>query len=177
VRPTDTAPWRLNGPGPYLDAMSEASNEADDDATDEELERIRERKKERLASGEGSTLSDGAGGSPAADTDAADAPDEPVHVDGQDDFEAVVADGVVLVDFHADWCGPCKMLEPVVADIAETTAATVAKVDVDAHQGLAREYGVQGVPTLLLFVDGELTERRVGVQDEGALRELVEQHT
>jgi thioredoxin 1 len=136
VRPTDTAPWRLNGPDPYLDAMSEASNEADDDATD-----------------------------------------EPVHVDGQDDFEAVVADGVVLVDFHADWCGPCKMLEPVVADIAETTAATVAKVDVDAHQGLAREYGVQGVPTLLLFVDGELTERRVGVQDEGALRELVEQHT
>jgi thioredoxin 1 len=54
--------------------------------------------------------------------------------------------------------------------------ATVAKVDVGAHQGLAREYGVQGVPTLLLFVDGEPAERRVGVQDEGALRELVAQH-
>ncbi|WP_135363380.1 thioredoxin [Halosimplex halophilum] len=156
--------------------MSEASDEAGDDPTDEELERIRERKKERLKSGEGSTLSDDAGDGNAADTDAADAPDEPVHVDGQADFESVVADGVVLVDFHADWCGPCKMLEPVVADIAETTAATVAKVDVDAHQGLAREYGVQGVPTLLLFVDGELTERRVGVQDEGALRDLVAQH-
>ena len=152
-------------------------SEANDDATDEELERIRERKRERLKSGEGSTLADdGTAGGSVTDSRAAGTPDEPVHVESQDDFAATVADGVVLVDFHADWCGPCKMLEPVVADIAGTTDATVAKVDVDAHQGLAREYGVQGVPTLLLFVDGELTERRVGVQDEGALRSLVEAH-
>ncbi|QLH83504.1 thioredoxin [Halosimplex pelagicum] len=152
-------------------------SEASDDRTDEELERIRERKRERLESGESSTLSDdGAADGSRADADAAAAPDEPVHVETEAEFEETVAQGVVLVDFHADWCGPCKMLEPIVADIAETTDATVAKVDVDAHQGLAREYGVQGVPTLLLFVDGEPAERRVGVQDEGALRDLVAQH-
>jgi len=153
-------------------------SEASDEPTDEELERIRERKREQLKSGESSTLSDGpAEGDSVSDVDRAETPNEPVHVESEADFEETVADGVTLVDFYADWCGPCKMLEPVVADIAETTAAIVAKVDVDAHQGLAREYGVQGVPTLLLFVDGEATERRVGVQDEGALRELVNGHT
>ncbi|WP_436931193.1 thioredoxin [Halosimplex halobium] len=155
--------------------MSEASDDGSDDPTDEELERIRERKRERLRSGEGSTLSDDGDDSPSG-AGGTTGPDEPVHVESEADFEETVAGGVVLVDFHADWCGPCQMLEPVVADIAETTAATVAKVDVDAHQGLAREHGVQGVPTLLLFVDGELTERRVGVQDESALRDLVAQH-
>ncbi|WP_415381744.1 thioredoxin [Halosimplex sp. TS25] len=147
-------------------------SEASDDATDEELERIRERKKERLRSEgpDAARASDGDG--QAAD----ETPDEPVHVEDQAHFEEVVADGVVLVDFYADWCGPCKMLEPIVDDIAETTDATVAKVDVDAQQGLAREYGVQGVPTMFLFVDGEATERRVGVQDEGALRDLIAQH-
>jgi len=150
-------------------------SEASDDATDEELERIRERKLERLKSGESSTLSDDAATGESG-ADAAAAPDEPVHVETESEFEETVAEGVVLVDFYADWCGPCKMLEPIVEDIAETTDATVAKVDVDAHQGLAREYGVQGVPTLLLFVDGEPAERRVGVQDEGALRALVDQH-
>ncbi|MFC7138309.1 thioredoxin [Halosimplex aquaticum] len=148
-------------------------SEASDDATDEELERIRERKKERLKS-EGPDAVTGA--SDADDGAGGDTPDEPIHVEDGSHFEEVVADGVVLVDFYADWCGPCKMLEPIVDDIAATTDATVAKVDVDAHQGLAREYGVQGVPTMFLFVDGEAAERRVGVQDEGALRDLIAQH-
>ena len=142
-------------------------SEASDDQNDEELERIREQKKERLQSDE---TADGSGGA------ATESPDEPVHVDGEGHFADVVGDGVVLVDFYADWCGPCKMLAPVVEDIAKTTDATVAKVDVDAHQGLAREYGVQGVPTVFLFVDGEATERLVGMQDEGTLRDLIEQH-
>jgi thioredoxin 1 len=148
-------------------------SEASDDPTDEELERIRERKKERLKS-EGP----GAAGASDAESGGADgeSADEPVHVEGQDHFEEVVVDGVVLVDFYADWCGPCKMLEPIVEDIAGTTDATVAKVDVDAHQGLAREYGVQGVPTLYLFVDGEPAERLVGVQDKSTLMDLVAGH-
>ncbi|WP_436924629.1 thioredoxin [Halosimplex amylolyticum] len=148
-------------------------SDASDDATEEELERIRERKKERLRS-EG--LEGGSGAADAGSGAAGDTPDEPVHVEDGGHFEEVVADGVVLVDFYADWCGPCKMLEPIVDDIAATTDATVAKVDVDAHQGLAREYGVQGVPTMFLFVDGEAAERLVGVQDEGSLRDLIAQH-
>jgi thioredoxin 1 len=82
----------------------------------------------------------------------------------------------VLVDFYADWCGPCKMLAPVVETIAAETTATVAKVDVDQHQNLAREYQVQGVPTVYLFADGESVERLVGMQDEGTLRDLIEQY-
>ncbi|QPV62984.1 thioredoxin [Halosimplex litoreum] len=152
-------------------------SDASDDATDEELERIRERKRERLEAGESSTLSgDSATDESEPGVGGVATPDDPVHIETESEFEETVAEGVVLVDFYADWCGPCKMLEPIVEDIAETTDATVAKVDVDAHQGLAREYGVQGVPTLVLFVDGEPAERRVGVQDEGALRELVGQH-
>ena len=105
------------------------------------------------------------------------APTEPVAVENAAHFEELVAErSPVLVDFYADWCGPCKMLEPTVKSIASRTAATVAKVDVDAHQDVARKYNVQGVPTLYLFADGEPVERLVGVQDEATLNDLVESH-
>ena len=84
---------------------------------------------------------------------------------------------VVLVDFYADWCGPCKMLEPTVEAIARKTDAAVAKVDVDQHQGLASQYGVRGVPTLLVFADGKQVEQIAGVQDEANLTKLVERHS
>ena len=100
----------------------------------------------------------------------ATARNEPVPIEGESHFEELVADDrVVLVDFYADWCGPCKMLEPIVEEIAAETDATVAKVDVDAHQGLAQSYQVQGVPTLYLFVDGEPADRMVGVQEKSDL--------
>ena len=102
---------------------------------------------------------------------------EPLHVDGQSHLDDIVEENdVVLTDFYADWCGPCQMLEPVVETVAAETAATVAKVDVDANQQLAAEYGVRGVPTLLLFADGEPVERLVGMQDEAQLRSVIEQY-
>jgi len=104
--------------------------------------------------------------------------DAPVAVNGESDLDELVATGdVVLADFYADWCGPCKALEPVVERIAETTEATVAKVDVDANQRLASSYGVRGVPTLVLFADGEQVEQVVGAQPEAQLRDLIEGHT
>ncbi|WP_134672363.1 thioredoxin [Halorussus marinus] len=141
--------------------------------TDDELEAIRERKREQLA-GERSD----AGSETRTDaTDGVGSTDEPVHVESVEQFSEITSgDGVVLVDFYADWCGPCKMLEPVVASVAETTPATVAKVDVDQHQGLASQYGVRSVPTLVVFADGEQVEQLVGMQDEQSLTRVVERH-
>ena len=124
----------------------------------EDIDDIRERKREELRSKAGS-------------------PDDPVHVEGNEHLEELLEDNrVVLVDFYADWCGPCKMLEPTVEEIAAGTDAAVLKIDIDAHQDLAEQYQVQGVPTLYLFVDGEPADRMVGVQDEATLREKIAAH-
>ncbi len=134
----------------------------------DELEEIRQRKLEQLRNGERET--EDSGQSEAA-------PSEPVHVDGAEQFQDVVAEGVVLVDFYADWCGPCKQLEPIVERVAAGTDATVAKVDIDANQGLAAQFGVRSVPTLLLFAEGEQVEQLVGLQQEPQLRSLIEKYS
>jgi thioredoxin 1 len=110
--------------------------------------------------------------------ESAESPAEPIHVESAAHLdETVAAHDVVLVDFYADWCGPCKMIEPTVAALAAETDAAVAKVDVDAHQDLAAEYGVQGVPTLLLFADGAVAERMVGVKSRDTLVALVDRYS
>ena len=75
------------------------------------------------------------------------------------------ASGKVLVDFFATWCGPCKMLAPVIDEIsAEKPDVAVYKVDIDQRPDLAREYGVAGVPTVYVFEDGKPVNKAVGVQ-------------
>ncbi|OLZ40567.1 thiol reductase thioredoxin [Natrinema saccharevitans] len=104
--------------------------------------------------------------------------DEPVYIDGRSHLEDVTAEhDVVLVDFYADWCGPCQMLNPVLEKLADTTDAVIAKVDVDEHQQLAGSFGVRGVPTLVLFADGEQVEQQSGVLPENRLRALIERYT
>ncbi|SEW31523.1 thioredoxin [Natrinema salifodinae] len=104
--------------------------------------------------------------------------DDPVRVESETHLDEIVADhDVVLADFYADWCGPCKMLEPVLEDLAEETAAVIAKIDVDQHQQLAGTYGVRGVPTLALFADGEQVEQHTGALSADRLRGLVEGYT
>jgi thioredoxin 1 len=108
----------------------------------------------------------------------ADPADEPVYVESRAELDDLVADrDVVLTDFYADWCGPCRLIEPVVERIAAETPATVAKVDVDVSGDLAGEFGVRGVPTLLLFAGGEQVEQLVGAQPEEQLRSLVERYS
>ena len=84
----------------------------------------------------------------------------------EDDFQAEVLDSnqTVLVDFTAVWCGPCKMLEPVVIELAEEWAekVKVVKLDVDHNANIAMQYQVMGVPTLMLFKQGEVKERLTG---------------
>lgn len=70
----------------------------------------------------------------------------------KEDFELLTKEGLVLVDFHASWCGPCKMLGPVL----ETLDIDVLKIDVDECPELSREHGIMSVPTLMLFNEGEL---------------------
>jgi thioredoxin 1 len=134
----------------------------------DDVDEIRERKRKELL--------ERAGEESDADPNSAETPDEPVHVESQAHFEDLTGEGVVLADFYADWCGPCKQLEPIVERVAANTPATVAKVDVDAHQALAGEYGVRGVPTMVLFSDGEVAERIVGVRGEDQLASLVENY-
>jgi len=105
------------------------------------------------------------------------ATDAPIHAESADHLSEIVArEDVVLVDFHADWCGPCKMLEPTVEEIAAETAAAVVKVDIDELQELAAAEGVRSVPTLKFYAGGEQVEELVGVREKGELVDIVERH-
>ena len=106
------------------------------------------------------------------------APDAPIRLTDANAFdEHVAGHDVVLVDFYADWCGPCQMMEPAVEAVASDTDAAVLKVDVDAHQALAAEYGVQSIPTLLVFADGEPVDQMIGAQTQDVLADAVTAHT
>lgn len=84
------------------------------------------------------------------------------------------SDKPVLVDFYADWCGPCKMLSPVVEQIAEeSNAYRVCKVNVDEAMDIAAEYGVVSIPTLVVFKNGEASARTVGVQSKQAILQML----
>lgn len=144
----------------------------------DDIDDIRERKRRELEQRVDGTQPGQGGAATTDSTPVTEASDSPVHVTGSGHLDDLLTEHrLVLVDFYADWCGPCKMLEPVVEELAAETPTTVAKVDVDVHQGLAGQYQVQGVPTLYLFVDGDPVERLVGAQDGATLRQLIDQYT
>ncbi|RCU47871.1 thioredoxin [Haloplanus salinus] len=100
---------------------------------------------------------------------------EPIHVEDADHLDELVAENaVVLVDYYADWCGPCKMLEPTVEEIAAETEAVVLKVDIDELQALAQDRGIRSVPTLEFYANGEQAERLIGVQDKTDLVDMID---
>ena len=85
--------------------------------------------------------------------------------------------GLVLVDFYADWCGPCKMLGPILDDVSEKlTFVKFLKVDVDKNRKLASQYGVQSIPTVILFKNGMLVDKRVGFMAKDAVVKWLEAH-
>jgi thioredoxin 1 len=105
--------------------------------------------------------------------------EEMLHI-GEADFQTEVLDSSlpVLVDFTAVWCGPCKMLEPVVKQLSDDWSGKVkiAKLDVDENPSLAMRYQVMGVPTLLLFINGEPKERITGYHPKDRIEQKISAH-
>ncbi|MFP7493371.1 thioredoxin [Terribacillus saccharophilus] len=93
-------------------------------------------------------------------------------------FNTETGQGLVLADFWATWCGPCKMIAPVLEEIdgEMSDKVKIVKLDVDENQATAGKFGVMSIPTLLLFKDGEVVDQVIGYQPKEALVELVNKH-
>lgn len=83
--------------------------------------------------------------------------------------EVLKSKNIAIVDFYANWCGPCKMMAPIIEDIAQDETLTVGKVNVDENQELAIKFDIMSIPTILIFKDGELINRIVGLCDKSEL--------
>lgn len=104
---------------------------------------------------------------------------EVLHInDAEFDAQVINSDIPVLVDFWAPWCGPCKMIAPVLDELAPAYAGKVkiVKVNVDENQATPAQFGVRSIPTLLLFKDGQLVATQVGALPKGQLAAFINQH-
>ncbi|NLD70981.1 MAG: thioredoxin TrxA [Limnobacter sp.] len=101
------------------------------------------------------------------------------HVtDASFEQEVLKSDAPVLVDYWAEWCGPCKMIAPILDEVARDYGSKlrVVKVNVDENQSVPSKYGIRGIPTLMLFRDGEVVETKVGALSKSQLTQLLDSH-
>ena len=91
-----------------------------------------------------------------------------------EDFNDLIKEGTVLVDFYADWCGPCKMLAPELESLSnERSEVSIIKVDTDKHEDIARGFGIMSIPTIHLYKDGVLKDKIVGFMPKDELVKLI----
>jgi len=92
-------------------------------------------------------------------------------------FKTEIASGLVLVDFYADWCGPCKMIAPLLEEISkETNDIKIVKVNVDTAPDVAGQFSIMSIPTLIIFKDGKPLESKLGFQSKDMLLNWINQH-
>ena len=103
---------------------------------------------------------------------------DPINLSDDAFAKALASDQPVLVDFWAEWCGPCRMLTPIVKNLANDYdgKAVITKMDIDSNPATPGRYGVRSIPTVMIFKGGEVVERFVGVKPEAVLKSALEKH-
>jgi len=96
-----------------------------------------------------------------------------IHLENANDFEKEIQGDLVVVDFYADWCGPCQMLAPVLEQLSEESAVKIVKINTDLVPDVARMFRVMSIPTLLLFKNGKFVKRDLGYMPIERLREFI----
>lgn len=103
-----------------------------------------------------------------------------VHItDGNFQEEVLDSKGLVLVDFWAPWCAPCRMLGPIIEEVADDAKESikVCKMNVDENREIPMKYGIMSIPTVMLFKDGELAESMIGLQDKSAYLDAIQRYS
>ena len=98
------------------------------------------------------------------------------HISESDFFKETNLEGVVLVDFFATWCPPCKMLSPILEDISNSRKYKIVKINIDENPNIVNRYKIQSVPTLVVFKDGKPVEKSVGYIDKNEVIALMDKH-
>lgn len=93
-------------------------------------------------------------------------------------FDAAIASGLTLIDFWATWCGPCRMQTPILEELSRELSGNkkIAKVNVDQERDLALKFGIQSIPTILVFQEGRLVDRFVGVRMKDELKQIINEY-
>ena len=95
------------------------------------------------------------------------------YIKNEEEFNEVIKKDKVVIDFYAEWCGPCKMLSPILDKVSKEMNLDTYKVNVDEVEDVARQYGIMSIPTAMIFEKGKMTKKNVGFMDDAELREFV----